>query len=464
MKKVLISIFIIMMLFFTACSNSELPPEPVEPGAESAEGDLKTGAAIGSLDTGSYVSAGSNIVLGSATLDFSDTESLELDVTAKNKDYVWKRFYIMDANADGTGVWKRYEFDSQTANSNTGWIVVDDKTIGANVALTIAKNDLPSSNNYVVVYTCNKINTGFDCNNGKWTYKALNIKTVDLSIDSVSVDSAITPVPTKDTETRVDVVIKNSNPTAKYTTDILKLRVDFDVGDGNAISTVRMDGTDLDLANGKIVLEKTIAELNNDLITKSFDVVFTKNRNYKIKATIDITETGLAKGEVLETDDSNNDLTTENIYIGAATGGTGEAIDFTVGDATVIGDANVNEVTNIEVTYNRAGGGSSYDIALPTAVDFHTGTGNYIDNVKVDGVELDYTSGKYLYNLVFGTDMEKTVAYEVTYTTARTYGMKSWVNYGSDVAEANLNNNDQTFTSFVVVGHGLPSEVDELDQ
>lgn len=460
MKKIFV-LLVVMVMIFSGCQDAGLPDEPGEPGT-TTQGDAKTGQAIGLLDSNVYASAGSNIVLSASILDFSASDSLNLDITAKNKDYVWKKFHIMGVDANGDGIWKEYLFDTSTANANTGWIVVDNSAEGISTTLTINKNDLPSSDNYVVIYTCNKVSSGFDCNNGKWTYKPINIKTTDLMVDSVAVDSSVTPVPTKDSETKVDVVVKNSNAGAKFTANTIKLKIDFDVGDGAAISKVRMGGNDLDVVNGIVHLDIPISEFSTGTLTKSFNVIFTKNRNYQIRATIDLAESGKANGEVIETDESNNFLTTGNIYIGAATDGSGDAVDFTVETAEVVGEANVNEITTVAVTYKRMGGGSSYDVSLPTAVDFHTGTGNSIENVKVDNVELGYTGGKYLYNLIFGNVMEKTLNYEVTYTTARTYGVKAWVNYGSDVTEANIGNNDKAFASLVTVGHGLPDEVDDL--
>ena len=183
MKKILIYIFVILMLFFTACSNNELPPEPGAPGEGTTDADLKTGGAI------KYVPQGyappNDIFDNDKQIFFLDQYIVNIDpeepgFTLSSKvehegAYVYKYGYIWKESR-----WEQYEFPQETV-SGSNWIKQDAKT-----DIKVSKYDVMPGENYIVSYSCKKQNgdwkcgcrSDYDC--GYWMLNTFIYRQVDL--------------------------------------------------------------------------------------------------------------------------------------------------------------------------------------------------------------------------------------------------------------------------------------------
>ena len=160
-------LLLFVSLFIVSCSSSlpsesetvqdtsfvlakSLPAEPGAPGESKQEASIAGRAFYAELGQLGYADPGNIFTINKDSLEKG--ESLVLSV---NENFIYKYYYLSVA-----GKWEKYVFPQQVIG-NTNWI---EFAAGASVSTT----DLPEGDNYVVVYSCSKTTTGFDCHNNKW--------------------------------------------------------------------------------------------------------------------------------------------------------------------------------------------------------------------------------------------------------------------------------------------------------
>jgi len=102
-------------------------------------------------------------------------ETLTLSV---KEDIIYKYYYVLI-----NGIWQKQSF-AESAATNSDWIL-------SSASASLSTAQLPEGENYVIVYSCTKVDSGLSCHDNKWQIHAFQIVKVGMKEES----SVIVPKP-----------------------------------------------------------------------------------------------------------------------------------------------------------------------------------------------------------------------------------------------------------------------------
>ncbi len=150
--KVMVKIvffLLLAMVFLTSCAGENLPSEPGAPG------ETKQTAVAGRAF---YAGLG-ELGYAQPTKFFINKDSLPkgeaLLLSVQNEDYIYKYYYI-----SVNGQWLQQTFSGEVVG-NSNWIK-------SSASASLATDQLPEGDNYVVAYSCSLVNAKWDCHGNKW--------------------------------------------------------------------------------------------------------------------------------------------------------------------------------------------------------------------------------------------------------------------------------------------------------
>jgi hypothetical protein len=157
MKKLILPIALLFLLVACGSGMSELPPTPKPPGASSV-GKAIAGMA-GAMPT--WAAPPLNIAVTPDKPYYGDG----VIISVSNFDFIYSNAYYFNSRAR---VWEKFQLDGERAED---WVK------GQGIGSTdISEVKFAEGENYVVVYACNKTNSKWDCNGGKWMLAKFDVQ------------------------------------------------------------------------------------------------------------------------------------------------------------------------------------------------------------------------------------------------------------------------------------------------
>ena len=161
-----LSLFLVSLsLLLVSCGtgSEEFPPEPPAPG--EVEGGALAGQ-VYNAEWVNYANPGTKFILSKDIATIAGTTPDSLSLSVNNEEFVWKKGYVTDVN----GQWKEFQF-VETAAGGSGWVRGT-----ATKALSISPSEQTEGDNYVVAYSCKRVNNQWDCNGNKWMIQGFTVE------------------------------------------------------------------------------------------------------------------------------------------------------------------------------------------------------------------------------------------------------------------------------------------------
>ena len=195
MKKGIV-LCVLLVLFLYGCGGDDLPPEPGEPGTGDREGGVSTAGQAYYHDQEGY--APPYDVFSDEQIFFLDNYVFNVDpgedwinmgVRAKRDGgYIYRKFFIYQ-----NGEWIDHYFNQDTV-SGSNWI-----SGSADSYISLNTNSLGLGENYIVAYSCRKIDNDWKCGCssphgrcGQWMLHSFLYRNVDLPPEPIEPGSIYT--------------------------------------------------------------------------------------------------------------------------------------------------------------------------------------------------------------------------------------------------------------------------------